>query len=165
MSKSTTSTTNNPRFVCENWDRPEVVIEGHGKGCHPTRKVKTNGVIFLNEEALLEKVANLLNRGYEVRIGSQKYDGAIRLIPVMDTSLTNMNVIAQSMGIFRTETLKGKSVKLIRKGEEVSQKVAQDYMYEKRNAPMNFESVTPDTVVKCPKCGYTFRVGARLSDK
>ena len=158
-----TNKNNNPRFVCENWDRPEVVIEGHGKGRHPVRKVKTNGVIFLNEDVLMEKVANLLNRGYEVRIGSHKFDGAIRLIPVMDTSLTNMNVIAQSMGIFRTETLKGKSVKLIRKGEEVSRKDAEDYMFEKRNAPMNFESVTPDTVVKCPKCGYTFRVGARLS--
>ena len=163
MNKSSKSTTDNPRFVCENWDRPEVVIEGHGKGRHPVRKVKTNGVIFLNEDVLMEKVANLLNRGYEVRIGSHKFDGAIRLIPVMDTSLTNMNVIAQSMGIFRTETLKGKSVKLIRKGEEVSRKDAEDYMFEKRNAPMNFESVTPDTVVKCPKCGYTFRVGARLS--
>lgn len=165
MSKLTTSTTNDPRFVCENWDRPEVVIKGNGKGCSPTRKVKTNGVIFLNEEALLEKVANLLNRGYEVRIGSHKFDGAIRLIPVMDTSLTNMNVIAQSMGIFRTETLKGKSVKLIRRGEEVNFKEASDFMFEKRNEPTDFESVTPDTVVKCPKCGYTFRVGARLSDK
>ena len=34
-----TNKNNNPRFVCENWDRPEVVIEGHGKGRHPIRKV------------------------------------------------------------------------------------------------------------------------------
>ena len=30
MNKSSKSTTNNPRFVCENWDRPEVVINEDG---------------------------------------------------------------------------------------------------------------------------------------
>ena len=50
MNKSSKSTTNNPRFVCENRDRPEVVIEGHGKGRHPIRKVKTKGTIVINED-------------------------------------------------------------------------------------------------------------------
>ena len=77
MNKSSKSTTNNPRFVCDNWDRPEVVIEGHGKGRSPVRKVKTKGTIVINEDVLMEKIATLLNRGYEVRIGSMSFDGCV----------------------------------------------------------------------------------------
>ena len=169
-SRSKTSRTAEERFVCENWDEPEVNITSHGRGCSPARKVSTpNGRRQIDATDLLDEAHGLLRAGFEVRLTSERFGEAIRLIPMMATDLATMQVYATAMGGFRDKTLADKRARLVRLGKEVSAQAAAEYMRAKRaETPRRAETppeaeVTPDSTVKCPKCGARFRVGRRIA--
>ena len=152
------------RFVCEHWDKPKVNIVGNGKGHAPARKVPTpNGVRRIECARLLDEAHGLLRAGCEVRIASRRFGEAVRLIPMMATDLVTMQVCAQAMGRFRDETLADKRARLVRLGKEVSGQAAADYMSARRAETPPSGEVTPDQMVKCPKCGTRFRVGRRIA--
>ena len=73
------------------------------------------------------------------------------------------------MEAFRKDTLAGKKVEIRHGGKVVSKdqalKCSKAKLAEIPSRRQDVESVTPDTMVECPKCGYTFRVGRRNSDK
>ena len=163
-SRSKTSRTAEERFVCENWDEPEVNITSHGRGCSPARKVSTpNGRRQIDATDLLDEAHGLLRAGYEVRLTSERFGEAVRLIPMMATDLVTMQVCAQAMGRFRDETLADKRARLVRLGKEVSGQAAADYMSVRRAETPPSGEVTPDQTVKCPNCGTRFRVGRRIA--
>ena len=162
MSKNTQTTTDEMRFVCDNWDEPEVKINGKGKGRSPARKVVTRETIVITVNELLPMISENLRKGHEVRLAEEHVGEFVRFIPMMDATLTKMYIEARTMGMFRTDTLADKRVRFTRRGTEVSDRTAQHYAQMKRNEhPLKFQEVTPDQMVTCPKCKHTFRVGRR----
>ena len=152
------------RFVCDNWDNPEVKLEGKGKGKAPARKVVTKPKVVFTEDDLLARIAAIVRMGHEVWLAGSDIGLALRFYPMMDTKLAKMQVHAKTTGIFRDGTLADKRAKFTRRSTEVSKATAQAYMAQKRNEQtLKFEEVTPDTTVRCPKCKYTFRVGRRVA--
>ena len=152
------------RFQCENWDEPTVRVNSKGKGCNPARKVVTNGLCCVDITDTLKLARLNLRRGREVRFTCDGEE-AVRFIPVMEKGGERMFVCAQTMGAFRTETLADKKVRYTRRGEEVSAEAVKVFTETKKAEIRNSEetAVTPDTMVKCPKCGYRFRVGRRVA--
>lgn len=166
MNKNTQTKSNEMRFVCDNWDEPEVRVYGHGKGHAAARKVVTRETIVINANELFRTVYENLRKGNEVRLADEHCGEWLRIVPMMDASLTKMFVEARTMGIFRTWTLSDKRAKFTRRGTDVSLDTAQSYDWMKRNQQTTkFEEVTPDMTVTCPKCKYTFRVGRRNDNK
>jgi hypothetical protein len=172
MNSQTQGTNGNaePRYVCTNWDKPiNVKVKSKGRGRFPARKVITEGITVLDVGIECADVCNLLNQGQEVRL---RFKGrifpAIRLFPLVDTDLT-VSVWAATMGTFRKDTFAGKKVELRKDGKSLSREKLSDFATEKLaeipSRRQDVESVTPDTMVECPKCGYSFRVGRRNSDK
>ena len=169
-SRSKTSRTAEERFVCENWDEPEVNITSHGRGCSTARKKRQ-----IDATDLLDEAHGLLRAGYEVRLTSERFGEAVRLIPMMATDLATMQVYATAMGGFRDKTLADKRARLVRLGKEVSaQARTEDRRANRAETPKRAETptraepppeaeVTPDSTVKCPKCGARFRVGRRIA--
>ena len=153
------------RFVCENWDEPTVKVESKGRGLLPARKVVTRGVVRIGATDLLRDVRENLRKGFEVRLVLNTED-AVRFIPMMDSKKTDkMLVNARAMGDFCKRTLSDKKARFTQYGKEVSVEEVKAYAEQKKSETHNCECefVTPDTMVKCPKCGYAFRVGRRLA--
>ena len=151
------------RFVCDNWDEPTVKVESKGRGLLPARKVVTRGVVRIGATDLLRDVRENLRKGFEVRLVLNTED-AVRFIPMMDSKKTDkMLVNARAMGGFREGTLADKKARFTRCGNDVSYEAVKAFVEKKKaEIPDGGECVTPDTMVKCPKCGYSFRVGRRL---
>ena len=157
-----TNKNNDYRFVCDNWDKPEVVLASKGKGRAPARKVVTNDTVRIVADELVKSIATNLRSGKDVRLVSKDHGDFVRFIPFMHPKLNKMIVRAEAMGSFRDVTLADKHAKFIRLGKEVSSNAAKAYMNNKRDEA-KAEEVTPDTMVTCPKCKYTFRVGRRVA--
>ena len=172
MNSQTQGTNGNaePRYVCTNWDKPiRVNVKSKGRGRFPARKVITEGITVLEVGIELADVCNLLNQGQEVRLRFKGEENpAIRLFPLADTDLS-VSVCAATMGTFRTDTLAGKKVELRKNGKSISVNnlaaFATEKLAEIPSRRQDVESVTPDMMVECPKCGYSFRVGRRNNDK
>lgn len=166
MNKNTKTKSDEMRFVCDNWDEPEVKVYSHGRGHAAARKVVTRETIVITANELFRTVHENLRKGNEVRFADEHCGEWLRIMPMMDTTLTTMYVEARTMGIFRTDTLADKRAKFTRRGTDVSRATAQAYDSMKRNEQTHkFEEVTPDMMVTCPKCKYTFRVGRRNDNK
>ena len=164
------------RFQCENWDTDyfRVNVKSYGRGRSPARKVVTKGIHKLLLGVEHRRITDLLRRGYEVRLefaGSGQ--DAIRLFPIMTQDLKHMEVKADTMGSFKTDTLADKKAVFARMGKDVSRAEIEDYDATKKSETpvgkwkpgMGGESeqdyVTPDMMVTCPNCGYNFRVGRK----
>ena len=153
------------RFICENWDGPTVKVKSKGRGVLPARKVVTRGVVRIGATQLLHDVRVSLRRGVEVRLVENRED-AVRFIPLMDSKKTDkMLVNAKAMGDFCERTLSDKKARFMQYGKEVSVEEVKAYVERKKSETHNCECdfVTPDTMVECPKCGYSFRVGRKAS--
>lgn len=167
------------RFQCENWDADyfHVKVKGNGHGRKPARKVVTRGIHKVLLKVEKSEITNYLRRGYEVRLVFAGYcENAIRLFPFMARDLKHMEVKAETIGSFRTETLADKNAVFARLGKNVSRSDVEDFESEKKNetpvgkwkpsmgGESDIQSVTPDTMVTCPKCGYNFRVGRKNNE-
>ena len=108
-----------PRYGCDNWDRPNVKYRSKGRGVVPQRKVVTTGT------------------------------ARIRMPESMAESLTR-------------HLRQGKAVHFTVGGKVRSQREYDEMAARKRGERP--AEVTPDTMVECPSCGFTFRVGARQGE-
>ena len=158
---------NKTRFEGVNWDEPivNVVKSGRsGQSCLK-RKVMTRGIMRIRAFApTKEAIVKCLREGYEVRITDAMDNDIIRLFPCVKTDMKTMFVTAQSMGDFR-ECIGDKKVRSIHCGKEISDNEVSRLKNEQTKAYKEARrrlTVSPDTMVTCPKCGTEFRVGKQL---
>ena len=152
------------RIECTNWDE-EVPVATWTKGRRrtPARKVLTKGVAKVElTKAQTARIARMLGMGMEVRLAAAGED-AIRLYPCAATDFRTMFVAAETMGEFRHAVYRNRSLAFTsRKGrrrvdeEEIAERVVRAGRDDAR------AHVSPETVVRCPKCGFEFKVGKSL---
>ena len=148
------------RLECVNWDEEQpATIKCKGQGHAVSRKVLTKAahpISLVSNE--IDRAAELLRQGYEVRLASTDGIDAVRLYPCVGTDMKTMFVAAATMEPFRG-VLADKRVRFTHRGHEVTRGEAR-----RLNAAKVAEAhVTPDTTVECPRCGNRFRVGKRLA--
>ena len=153
---------NESRFAGTNWDA-EVKCTSDGPGRSVLRrKVLTKGTKTIKCPKVINDAIRLLRMGFEVRLGNEQGD-AIRLYPCMGKDFDTMFAAAMTTGDFRN-CLNDKKAKVIRRfGKAVTVDEAVEEGKKKYEASKAHQAVTPDTMVKCPKCGCEFRVGKVLS--
>ena len=157
-----------PRYEGTNWDNPVVKVKRCGASHSALqRKVLTRGVKTLYVGGTVKHVKELLRQGLEVRLADELGNDAIRIFPLATTDCKSMTVHAQVMGAFK-KCLADKKLR-IRHGEhEIAREKVDELMQEQekryRAPDPEFEAVTPDTIVKCPQCGYRFRVGRSMKE-
>lgn len=154
------------RIECTDWDgEVPVATWAMGRGRMPARKVITRGVAKVELTGRqAERIAKMLASGMEVRL-AMGGEEAIRLFPCAATDFRTMFVAAETMGGFRHEAYRGRSLAFTsRRGarrvgrDEVDGRVGRTLA--ERDGRVH---VSPDTVVACPRCGFEFRVGKKLS--
>jgi len=125
------------------------------------RKVKTVGIKQLDVCDLLEEARIYLRKGYEVRLGKDIENG-VRFYPIASRDCKSLYLCAQPIGSTRN-SLDGMEVGYSRYGLELDDdeiaKEAEKCRKECDKFKRSFISVTPDTMVTCPKCGTEIRVG------
>ena len=162
----TTNETNDTRYTAE-WE-PVAKVKSNGRTC-PTlkRKVLTRGVKEYHQGDILRLIVNDLRQGYEVRLCDCAGEAFLRIFPVLGKDCKRLFAAAQAMeplsrsldGIKPTIHHGGRA---IREGETEDMVRKAHVAYAKSKA-FTVPEVTPDTMVTCPKCGTTFRVGRALA--
>ena len=159
------NTDSRTRIECTDWDE-EVPVATWTKGCgrKPARKVITKGVAKVElTKAQTERIAKMLGSGMEVRLAVGGED-AVRLYPCAATDFKTMFVAAETMGEFRHAVYRGRHLAFTsRHGrrevceEEIAERVGRACREGGGRA-----HVSPESVVRCPKCGFEFKVGKSL---
>ena len=156
-----------PRFEGANWDTSTVKVKMNGRGKSLSRKVLTKDIKRLYLGAMLGRAMELLRQGYEVRLCDGKSEDAIRIFPLASTDCRTMSPKAQAMGSF-VKCLSDKKLRIRHDGKDISYErfcEMRDEQERRYHAPdPAFDSVTPDITVKCPQCGYRFRVGRSMKE-
>ena len=147
------------RFAGINWDK-EQPVNIHRDTRNIRRKVLTRKIIRINAARVLEAIIEKLRQGNEVRLCDGDTD-AVRFYPCIKQDMKTMFVACSSMGDFR-DSLSDKKAKLFRFGEERSAKDMVEFQEAVAKEVMTCKHVSPSTMVRCPKCGETFRVGKQL---
>ena len=154
-----------PRVEGE-WDA-EVKIRRQKDRTHQSmaRKVKTKRLCRVCFDADFTK--RKLRQGYEVILTDRDGHNVLRLFPCMNSDFTEMYVSAQTLGDFRHKTLEGIKWHTTYCGSDRSNDEVRELNGAERsiNKERKFIEVTPDTVIKCPKCGTEIRVGKVLGNK
>lgn len=155
------------------WE-PQAKCKLNGKDHRlPKRFIKNNGIHTIENPKLYDEIVKWLRRGYEVRL----FD-SIRLYHYAETDLKSMGIVAQVLrGTRVRECCKDLPLKIVR-GKQASTAEealeAQRRNYEEANQPDEAEEetdpvlvelpeVTPDTVIRCPRCNTRIRVGKKIS--
>ena len=157
---STKKTKKNETIEVNNWDQPEVKACTQGDGHLDMRRfVKTTGDVHIPCDNLLPRITELLRQGKRVILG----DGDISLYPIVNVEMTGLKVSAKIGGEL-SNCLADKTFKVLWKGREVNgknlAKQHRDGVEENRKHKIE---VTPDTIVECPNCGTSFRIGKRIA--
>jgi len=153
------------RIECTNWDEEvPVATWNKGRGRKPARKVLTKGVAKVKlTTAQTARIARMLGMGMEVRLAAGDED-AIRLYPCAATDFRTMFVAAETMGEFRHAAYRGR--KLAFTSRHGRREVDEEEMAERVDRACREGGgrahVSPETVVRCPKCGFEFKVGKSL---
>ena len=100
----------------------------------------------------------------EVRLAIGGED-AIRLYPCAATDFKTMFVAAETMGEFRHAAYRGRHLSFTSRNGR--RKVEEDEIEERVSRACrtggNRAHVSPEKLVRCPKCGFEFKVGKSLS--
>ena len=162
----TTNETNDTRYTAE-WE-PVAKVKSNGRTC-PTlkRKVLTRGVKEYHQGNILRLIVNDLRQGYEVRLCDCDGDAFLRIFPVLGKDCKRLFAASQAMeplsrslcGIKPTIHHGGRA---IREGE-TEDMVRKAYVAYAKSKAHDVPEVTPSTMVTCPNCGTTFRVGRALA--
>ena len=159
------NTDSRTRIECTDWDE-EVPVATWAKGCgrKPARKVITKGVAKVElTKAQTERIAKMLGSGMEVRLAIGGED-AIRLYPCAATDFKTMFVAAETMGEFRHAAYRGRHLSFTSRNGR--RKVEEDEIEERVSRACRIAAgrahVSPASVVRCPRCGFEFKVGKSL---
>ena len=166
MNTNETNETDDTRYTAE-WE-PVAKVRKHDKQ-HGTlkRKVLTRGVKEYADGNLMRQAIRDLRQGYEVRLMNGDGEAFLRIFPVLGADCKRLYAAAQAMeplsqslgGIKPTIHHGGRA---IREGE-VAHLVREAYVAHAKAKAHDVPEVTPSTMVTCPKCGTTFRVGRALA--
>ena len=160
------NTDSRTRIECTDWDE-EVPVATWTKGCgrKPARKVLTKGVAKVElTKAQTERIAKMLGSGMEVRLAVGGED-AVRLYPCAATDFKTMFVAAETIGEFRHAAYRGRHLSFTSRNG--ARNVGEDEIEERVSRACrtggNRAHVSPEKLVRCPKCGFEFKVGKSLS--
>ena len=162
----TDNTYDDTRYTAE-WE-PIAKVRKHDKQ-HGTlkRKVLTRGVKEYVNYNLLRQLIFDLRSGYEVRLCNGNGEAFLRIFPVLGKDCKRLFAASQAMEPL-SQSLGGIKPKIhhggraIRAGETEDMVRKAHVAYAKSKA-FTVPEVTPDTMVTCPNCGTTFRVGRALA--
>ena len=150
--------------------RDETVIEGQWrataryggsgrKNTVPRRFVHNRGVRAIEDRRLEKKIVDLLRGGYEVRL----FGESVRLYHCVDKEFRTMYVAAATLADSRVRScVHDIEFDFVRRDGRHDVQDVINLELDRRTAADEMPHVTPDTVVKCPECGATFRVGKAL---
>ena len=150
--------------------RDETVIEGQWrataryggsgrKNTVPRRFVHNRGVRAIEDRRLEKKIVDLLRGGYEVRL----FGGSVRFYHCVDKEFRSMYVAAATLADSRVRScVHDIEFDFVRRDGRHDVQDVINLELDRRTAADEMPHVTPDTVVKCPECGATFRVGKAL---
>ena len=97
--------------------------------------------------------------GYEVRL----FGGSLRLYHCVDKEFRTMYVAAATLADSRVRScVHDIEFDFVRRDGRHDVQDVINLELDRRTAADEMPHVTPDTVVKCPECGATFRVGKAL---
>ena len=137
-------------------------------------RLNLKGTVNIQVPNLLPRIVELVRQGYAVNLCGEEYadkhnpkGAAIQIKPAVDGDLKAIHIIAATLGKFKTATSdikfhysrNGKDVSkaaILREAEEVRAKAQERREFLK--------CVSPDSVVTCPQCGTSFRIGKTLTD-
>ena len=155
------------RYACVNWENEiPMNFQRNGKKHNIIRKVVTKGIYHSLLSLKMPDWITALRAGNEVRICNEVGESQIRLFPVVLADMKTVVVAAQVMkdSVLRN-CLNDKKVKLVRRKDDIKTISDAKRLNDEQNKFINsLVCVTPDKVVKCPKCGTKFRVGKYLDD-
>ena len=162
----TTNETNDTRYTAE-WE-PVAKVKLNGKARSTLmRKVLTRGVKEYENSNLLRQLVFDLRCGYEVRLCDDEGNAFLRIFPVLGKDCKRlyaasqaMEPLSRSLGGIRPKIHHGG--RAIRDGETEDMVRKAHVAYAKAKAH-DVPEVTPSTMVTCPSCGTTFRVGRALA--
>ena len=154
------------RFACDNWDKPEIRTKRRGTD-HSTlkRKVITTGKAVIPAPYTIDQAVKYLRQGNIVELSDGSGQSFIMLVPIASADCKSILVAAKAMTPLSQCMTDKKPVVVQGKGKsrkDVSQDEVQKLVEEQAERFEQRISVTPDTVVACPKCGFEFRVGKQL---
>ena len=150
-----------PRYGCDNWDRPNVKYRSKGRGVVPQRKVVTTGTARIRmPESMAESLTRHLRQGKEVHftVGGK---ALFRAFPLASVDGRRIYAGMQAMTAL-SDKLADKRPVLLHGGKVRSQREYDEMAARKRGERTT--EVTPDMMVECPSCGFTFRVGTRQGE-
>lgn len=158
------------RYEGVNWDsewKPKAKMKCAGDN-PPVRKVLTKGEREIQCD-LFGDIKRLLRQGYEVRLREPGANAPfLRIYPYLGTDLKTVYAVAKSM-IPLSGCLADKKVRVVFRGKEYAKPedasaAYEETRYRREDGGGELAEVTPDTVVKCPKCGNRFRVGRSIAN-
>jgi len=136
-----------------------------GKRADTERKVKTAGTKRMDISDVIDDARQYLRNGYEVRFACGERGDAIRLYPCLDANFSQMFAAAQTMGALRS-CIGDIPFRIVRRdGMDVEGAKEEREQAQKEAAALRKASVTPDTMVTCPACGFEFRVGRKQAQE
>ena len=145
------------RFVCDNWDEPEVNVTSKGSNRAPARKVVSRGKVNIEMPDLHDKLVKSLRSGYDVNLSES--EGATpfaRFIPFVGRN-GRMVVRAEAMCDFCVKTLADKKPRFVKGGHDISEEEAMAKPEAKKKDRKCQSKV--DSYVTCPNCDTKIRVG------
>jgi hypothetical protein len=165
------------RYEGVNWDewKPKVRMYAHGSD-QPIRKVLTRGERIL-DCSMFSEIKKLLRQGFEVQLREPGTDKSfLRIYPTLGTDLKTMYAASKAMTPL-SHCLNDKKARMVFRGKEYTKPedaagAIEETRYrredegedEGENNGEEMPSVTPDIMVKCPKCGTRFRVGRAIAN-
>ena len=153
------------RIECTNWDdEVSVATWAKGRARKPARKVLTRGVAKVKlTRGQMSNITKMLGSGMEVRLDIGGED-AIRLYPCAATDFKTMFVAAETMGEFRHAAYRGRHLSFTSRNG--ARNVGEDEIEERVSRACRIAAgrahVSPESVVRCPRCGFEFKVGKSL---
>lgn len=157
-----TAVQNNGEIVWEAaWETSAPVqVRSNGAKKSLSAKVSTTGVVVLRDARIWWAIKDSLRHGKEVRLADAGGNEFVRFFPMINIKENTLYPVAQTIGVFRKTAYDQIAPCYSWRGKEVAASGV-----KAANEIRDFASVTPDRVVRCPKCNYVFRVGKPKENK
>ena len=125
----------------------------------------TTGRVVIPAPTVLQRSVKCLRQGKIVELSDSSGKSCIMLVPIASADCKSILVAAKSMTPLSRCMTDKKPVVVQGRGKNlkaVSSDGVQDLVDEQAERFEQRISVTADTVVACPQCGFEFRVGKQL---